>query len=80
MKCLGLLGSQHTGVAAVYWQTMDNQVRLALGAHHTARVLINGFNAAELDDCLLRENWSAATSTKRPAGVVFILTPSLLIA
>jgi aspartate racemase len=59
MKCLGLLGCQHTGVAAVYWQTMDNQVRLTLGAHHTARVLINGFNAAELDDGLHRENWRA---------------------
>lgn len=59
MKCIGLLGGMSWESTVSYYQALNRGVRAKLGGLHSARVLLNSVDFAEIERLQHAGDWSA---------------------
>ena len=59
MKCIGLLGGMSWESTVSYYQALNRGVRAKLGGLHSARVLLNSFDFAEIERLQHVGDWPA---------------------
>ena len=59
MKCIGLLGGMSWESTVSYYQALNRGVRARLGGLHSARVLLNSVDFAEIERLQHAGDWSA---------------------
>ncbi|WP_207481826.1 aspartate/glutamate racemase family protein [Arenibaculum pallidiluteum] len=60
MRAIGLLGGMSWESTAVYYRIMNEHVRDRLGALHSARLLLNSYDFAEIAEMQARGEWHLA--------------------
>lgn len=80
MKCIGLLGGMSWESTVSYYQTLNRGVRARLGGLHSARVLLNSVDFAEIERLQHAGDWpatarllSAAARDLQAGGADFLL-------
>ncbi len=59
MKCIGLLGGMSWESTVSYYQAINRGVRARLGGLHSARVLLNSVDFAEIERLQHAGDWPA---------------------
>lgn len=59
MKCIGLLGGMSWESTVSYYQALNRGVRARLGGLHSARVLLNSVDFAEIERLQHAGDWPA---------------------
>jgi len=57
MKCIGLIGGVTWVSTTEYYKLINQKVNQQLGGHHSAKILINSVDFAEVLSCLLNKDW-----------------------
>lgn len=60
MKTIGVLGGMSWESSLEWYRLANERVRDALGGHHSARILLDSLDFAEIEELQARDDWDAA--------------------
>lgn len=60
MKTIGVLGGMSWESSLEWYRLANERVRAQLGGHHSARILLDSLDFAEIEDLQARDDWGAA--------------------
>lgn len=62
MRTVALLGGMTYGATSIYYNTINRQIQKKLGGAHSASLLLQSFDHAEMQDLFTNGQWNAVTA------------------
>lgn len=69
MKTLGIVGGMTWHTTILYYQTINTAVNSRLGGSHSAKILLNSVDMAEMLDLFTADNWTEVAKIIGDAAV-----------